>query len=122
MKIAPIYKEMKKYSDKFEPLIIHTAQHYDDEMSKVFFEDLTLSKPDINLGVGSASHAVQTAKIMIEFEKVRLVKRPDLIIVVGDVNSTLACSNVSSKLYIPVAHVEAGLRVSIALCLRKLTE
>jgi len=110
MKIASIYEEMKKYPDKFEPLIIHTEQHYDDKMSKIFFEDLCLPEPDVCLGVGSASHAVQTAKIMIEFEKELIKDSPDLVIVVGDVNSTLACSLVASKLLIPVAHVEAGLR------------
>ncbi|MBU0566638.1 UDP-N-acetylglucosamine 2-epimerase (non-hydrolyzing) [bacterium] len=110
MKIAPIWEEMKRYPDEIEPLIIHTGQHYDDVMSKVFFEDLSLPEPDIYLGVGSGSHAVQTAKIMIEFEKVLLEEQPDLIMVVGDVNSTLACSLVASKLLVPVAHVEAGLR------------
>jgi UDP-N-acetylglucosamine 2-epimerase (non-hydrolysing) len=110
MKIAPVYEELKKYPNKFHPLIVHTGQHYNNEMSKVFFDDLELPEPNIYLGVGSASHAVQTAKIMIEFEKVCLAQRPDLVMVVGDVNSTLACSIVASKLYIPVAHVEAGLR------------
>ncbi len=110
MKIAPIYEELRKYPDRFEPFIIHTGQHYDDEMSKVFFEDLKLPEPDIYLEIGSASHAVQTAKIMIEFEKAILKENPGLVVVVGDVNSTLACSLVSSKLLIPVAHVEAGLR------------
>src|SRR4030066_2428920 len=79
-------------------------------MSKVFFEDLEMPKPDFYLGVGSGSHAQQTANVMIEFEKVLLTEKPDLIIVVGDVNSTVACSLVASKLNIPVAHVEAGLR------------
>ena len=79
-------------------------------MSKVFFEDLELPKPDFYLGVGSGSHAVQTAKVMIEFEKVLIEEKPDLIIVVGDVNSTIACALTASKLGIKVAHVEAGLR------------
>jgi UDP-N-acetylglucosamine 2-epimerase (non-hydrolysing) len=108
-KIAPLYEIMKAGSF-FNPVIIHTGQHYDYGMSKIFFRDLTLPKPDIYLGVGSASHAVQTARIMVKFEEACLNKKPDLIIVVGDVTSTLACSMVASKLLIPVAHVEAGLR------------
>jgi len=110
MKIAPIWKEMKKYSDCFNPIIVHTGQHYDDKMSATFFKDLELPNPDIYLGVGSASHAVQTARIMVGFEKICLEKKPDLIIVVGDVNSTLACAIVASKLLSPLAHIEAGLR------------
>lgn len=110
MKIAPIWKEMKKYPDCFNPIIVHTGQHYDDKMSAIFFKDMELPNPDIYLGVGSGSHAVQTAKVMVEFEKVCLEKKPDLIIVVGDVNSTLACSIVASKLLSPLAHIEAGLR------------
>jgi len=109
MKIAPIYTEMKK-NKKFILIILHTGQHYDKNMSELFFRDLELSNPDIYLGVGSASHAVQTAKIMVRFEDVCLERKPDLVIVVGDVNSTLSCSIVSAKLHIPVAHVEAGLR------------
>jgi UDP-N-acetylglucosamine 2-epimerase (non-hydrolysing) len=117
MKIAPLIKEIERYNDNCEkdssaimPILVHTGQHYDDRMSKVFFEDLNLPKPDIDLGIGSASHAVQTAKIMIEFEKVCLNMKPDLVIVVGDVNSTMACSLVAVKLGIKVAHIEAGLR------------
>lgn len=117
MKIAPLIKEINRYNhqsinDRAEiiPLLVHTGQHYDDKMSKVFFEDLGLPKPDVDLGIGSASHAVQTAKIMIEFEQVCLETKPDLVIVVGDVNSTLACSLVAVKLGIKVAHIEAGLR------------
>jgi UDP-N-acetylglucosamine 2-epimerase (non-hydrolysing) len=117
MKIAPLIKEINQYNeyrDKEQPgiipILVHTGQHYDDRMSKVFFDDLGLPKPDIDLGIGSASHAVQTAKIMIEFEKICLEAKPDLVIVVGDVNSTLACSLVAVKLGIKVAHIEAGLR------------
>lgn len=109
MKIAPIQREMVKYPS-LHPVLVHTGQHYDEKMSKLFFDDLELPKPDIYLNVGSASHAVQTAKIMIEFEKVILNEKPDLIIVVGDVNSTMACSIVASKLNVKIAHVEAGLR------------
>jgi len=109
MKIAPLMKEFKKHSD-IEALLVHTGQHYDNEMSKVFFDDLDIPEPDINLEVGSRSHAVQTAEIMIRFEKVVLEKNPDLVVVVGDVNSTVACALVCSKLGIKVAHVEAGLR------------
>jgi UDP-N-acetylglucosamine 2-epimerase (non-hydrolysing) len=110
MKVAPIYGEMKRRPDEFEPKIVHTGQHYDAAMSDAFFEDLGLPKPDIYLGVGSASHAVQTAKIMIEFEPVVLSERPDWVLVVGDVNSTIACALVCAKLGVKVAHVEAGLR------------
>ena len=110
MKIAPLMKEFKKHIDQFEVLLVHTGQHYDFEMSEVFFRDLDIPKPDIHLNVGSASHAVQVAKVMIEFEQVLVKEKPDLIVVVGDVNSTLACSLVAAKLGIKVAHVEAGLR------------
>lgn len=109
IKVAPLHREFKKYPD-ITHRIIHTGQHYDDNMSKVFFEDLELPEPDLDLGIGSGSHGEQTGKIMIEFEKVVMAERPDLVIVVGDVNSSLACSLVSAKLLIPVAHVEAGLR------------
>jgi UDP-N-acetylglucosamine 2-epimerase (non-hydrolysing) len=109
MKIAPIIEEMKKYP-RLKPVLVHTGQHYDREMSKLFFDDLKLPPPDVYLGVGSASHATQTAKIMIEFEKVILRESPDLVIVVGDVNSTIACALTAVKFFIPVAHVEAGLR------------
>jgi len=108
MKVAPIIRELKK--NKLPFTLIHTGQHYDYEMSKIFFNDLEIPKPDIFLNVGSDSHAVQTAKIMIEFEKAILKENPSLIIVVGDVNSTIACSLVAKKLFIKIAHVEAGLR------------
>ena len=110
MKVAPIHKAFQKYNDSVKHLICHTGQHYDKKMSKIFFEDLEMPKPDFYLGVGSGSHAQQTANVMIEFERVLLTEKPDLIIVVGDVNSTVACSLVASKLNIKVAHVEAGLR------------
>jgi UDP-N-acetylglucosamine 2-epimerase (non-hydrolysing) len=110
MKVAPIHKAFVKYNIKINHLICHTGQHYDKKMSKIFFEDLEMPHPDFYLGVGSGSHAEQTANVMIEFEKVVLSEKPDLIIVVGDVNSTVACSLVASKLNIKVAHVEAGLR------------
>jgi len=110
IKIAPLNKEFSKYSHRVNHKICHTGQHFDEKMSKVFFNDLNLPEPDFYLGVGSGSHAVQTAKIMIEFEKVLLDEKPDLVCVVGDVNSTIACSIVASKLNIKIAHVEAGLR------------
>ena len=110
MKVAPIQRQMEKNRDTFDPALIHTGQHYDERMSQFFFNDLGLPEPDVFLGVGSGSHAEQTAKVMIEFEKVCLKYKPDLVLVVGDVNSTAACSLVASKLWIPVAHVEAGLR------------
>ena len=89
---------------------MHTGQHYDDEMSQVFFDDLDIPRPDVYLGVGSGSHAEQTARVMLAFEPVLLEQEPELVLVVGDVNSTLACTLVAAKLHIPVAHVEAGLR------------
>jgi len=115
MKIAPIVRALRpesreKRAKELSWMIIHTGQHYDYEMSQAFFDDLELPKPDFFLGAGSGSHAVQTAKIMVNFEKVCIDQRPDIVIVVGDVNSTLACSIVAKKLLIEVAHVEAGLR------------
>ncbi|MBI3006516.1 MAG: UDP-N-acetylglucosamine 2-epimerase (non-hydrolyzing) [Ignavibacteriales bacterium] len=110
MKVAPLHRAFQKYSDRIRHLIVHTGQHYDEAMSKVFFEDLELPHPDFYLGVGSWTHAQQTAKIMVEFEKVLVEHKPDLVVVVGDVNSTVACSLVSVKMGIAVAHVEAGLR------------
>jgi UDP-N-acetylglucosamine 2-epimerase (non-hydrolysing) len=109
MKIAPIVEAMKQ-APSLEPLLLHTGQHYDEGMSDVFFRDLGIPQPDIHLGVGSGSHAQQTARVMIEFERVCLEQKPDLIVVVGDVNSTMACTIVAAKLRIGVAHVEAGLR------------
>lgn len=110
MKVAPLIREVAKYSRKFAWKLLHTGQHYDRKMSGILFDDLALPKPDIYLGVGSGTHAKQTGKIMYEFEKVCSEKRPDLIVVVGDVNSTLACALAAAKLCIPLAHVEAGLR------------
>ena len=110
MKMAPIIEAMNQYPDKIKHLLVHTGQHYDEKMSQSFFVDLGMPKPDINLEVGSGSHAEQTARIMVEFEKVCLQERPDLVIVVGDVNSTMACTITAKKLGIQVAHVEAGLR------------
>ena len=109
VKIAPLLKEMKKHSE-IQSVLVHTGQHYDVNMSDVFFKDLEIPAPDYNLGVGSGSHSEQTAKIMIEFEKICLKEKPDLVLVVGDVNSTIACALVAKKMQIKVAHVEAGLR------------
>jgi UDP-N-acetylglucosamine 2-epimerase (non-hydrolysing) len=109
MKIAPIVEAMKQ-APSIDQLLLHTGQHYDEGMSDVFFRDLGIPQPDIHLGVGSGSHAQQTARVMVEFEKVCLEQKPDLIVVVGDVNSTMACTIVAAKLMISVAHVEAGLR------------
>ncbi|MDG1549584.1 MAG: UDP-N-acetylglucosamine 2-epimerase (non-hydrolyzing), partial [Candidatus Poseidoniaceae archaeon] len=108
MKIAPIYAELASRGQAL--ILLHTGQHYDDNMSKVFFDDLGMPKPDIYLGIGSGSHAYQTATVMIEFEKICQEKEPSMVVVVGDVNSTVACSIVCAKLTIPCAHVEAGLR------------
>ena len=109
MKVAPLHSAFKKYS-YITSKIVHTGQHYDERMSKVFFEQLGMPKPDYYLGVGSGSHAEVTAKVMVEFEKILLIEKPDLVIVVGDVNSTLACAIAAKKLNIKLAHVEAGLR------------
>ncbi len=108
MKIAPLYAELKRRGVK--QILLHTGQHYDKNMSKVFFEDLGMPEPDIYLGIGSGSHAEQTAKVMVEFEKVCIEHQPSMVVVVGDVNSTIACSIVAAKLWITSAHVEAGLR------------
>ena len=110
MKVAPIDRAFKKYSDTVEHLIIHTGQHYGAKMSDAFFQELEMPKPAVFLGISSGSHAEQTARIMVEFEKALLEVKPDLVIVVGDVNSTIACALTAVKLHIPVAHVEAGLR------------
>lgn len=109
MKIAPIYREALRHP-QVDGKIVHTGQHYDYEMSQAFFEDLELPAPHFFLDAGPGSHAVQTARIMVAFEEVCRKEEPDLVIVVGDVNSTLACSIVAKKLLIEVAHVEAGLR------------
>ncbi|MDR3610679.1 MAG: UDP-N-acetylglucosamine 2-epimerase (non-hydrolyzing) [Ignavibacteriaceae bacterium] len=109
MKIAPIHKEFTNHPE-IKHLICHTGQHYDKKMSEIFFTDLELPKPDFYLGVGSGTHAEQTAGIMIKFEKVLEKENPDLIIVVGDVNSTIACSLTAAKMGIKIAHIEAGLR------------
>lgn len=109
MKIAPLYHALKKEAWA-KPFIVHTGQHYDIDMSDAFFRDLGIPEPDINLEVGSGSHAEQTARVMMAFEPVCVQEKPDWVIVVGDVNSTMACALVASKLGIKVAHVEAGLR------------
>lgn len=120
MKVAPIYWAVQEHApERFQVELVHTGQHYDASMSDNFFRDLRLPAPDVNLGVGSGSHAVQTARIMTSFEQVLLERRPDVVLVVGDVNSTLACALVTAKLELPLAggtgrpllgHVEAGLR------------
>jgi UDP-N-acetylglucosamine 2-epimerase (non-hydrolysing) len=110
MKVAPVVEAMGRRAGEFAPLVVHTGQHYDARMSDAFFEDLGLPEPDVYLGVGSGSHAQQTAAVMQLFEPVLLRERPDWVLVVGDVNSTLACALVCSKLGVRVAHVEAGLR------------
>jgi UDP-N-acetylglucosamine 2-epimerase (non-hydrolysing) len=109
MKIAPLYHALK-YEDWAEPVIVHTGQHYDLNMSDVFFEDLGIPEPGIHLGVGSGSHAAQTGQVMMSYEKVLLEEKPDLVVVVGDVNSTMAATLAAVKLGIKTAHLEAGLR------------
>ena len=109
MKVAPLHREFLKYNE-VEHVIVHTGQHYDREMSGVFFQQLGLPEPERDLGVGSGSHGDMTGRIMISFEQTCVEIKPDLVVVVGDVNSTLACTLVGSKLHVPVAHVEAGIR------------
>ena len=117
MKVAPVIKCVRAYGAEgtqngaaLEYRLVHTGQHYDEKMSDIFFSDLGIPAPDINLGVGSGSHAIQTANVMAKFEPVCEQEAPDWVVVVGDVNSTMACTLVCSKLGIRVAHVEAGLR------------
>ena len=109
MKVAPLYHALVA-DGAFEARIVHTGQHYDPNMSAAFLEDLRLPEPDHHLNVGSGTHAEQTAGVMIEYEKICMTQRPDWIVVVGDVNSTVAATLVGTKLHIPVAHLEAGLR------------
>lgn len=110
MKIAPIVAEMRRRFSRITSLLVHTGQHYDDSMSESFFEELNIPRADVNLGVGSASHAQQTGRIMLALEPVLQDFKPDWVVVVGDVNSTMAATLVASKLLVRVAHVEAGLR------------
>jgi UDP-N-acetylglucosamine 2-epimerase (non-hydrolysing) len=110
MKIAPLYHALDEERDWCAPRIVHTGQHYDANMSDNFFRDLRLPPPHVSLGVGSGTHAQQTAGVMIEYEKVCMASRPDWVVVAGDVNSTVACSLAAAKLGIRVAHLEAGLR------------
>lgn len=109
IKIAPLDREFKKYPE-VKHLICHTGQHFDKNMSNIFFEQLGITSPAFNLGVSGGSHAKQVAMVMIAFEEVLIVEKPDLVVVPGDVNSTLAASLVASKLGIPIAHIESGLR------------
>jgi UDP-N-acetylglucosamine 2-epimerase (non-hydrolysing) len=109
MKVAPLYHALKA-TDWAEPVLVHTGQHYDRNMSDAILEDLGIPRPDFHLGVGSGSHAEQMGGVMIAYEKVCMEHRPDWIVVVGDVNSTAACAMVGAKLWIPVVHLEAGLR------------
>ena len=111
MKVAPVLHELRtNASDIFDALLVHTGQHYDKNMSDVFFSDLDMPSPDKFLGIGSGSHAEQTAKVMIEMEKLLAEEKPDLLVVAGDVNSTLAAAIVAAKAQVPLAHIESGLR------------
>ncbi|MEA1896860.1 MAG: UDP-N-acetylglucosamine 2-epimerase, partial [Bacteroidota bacterium] len=110
IKIAPIYRAFQKYGHIITHKICHTGQHFDKNMSKVFFEELEMPEPDFYLGVHGGTHSVQVAEIMLEFEKVLIQEKPDLILVPGDVNSTLAAALVASKLGVAIGHIEAGLR------------
>src|SRR4051812_4684346 len=110
MKIAPIAAELARRGDEFEHVLVHTGQHYDREMSEIFFEELGIGDPDFGLGVGSGSHAQQVAAVMERLEPVLLEAEPDVVLVPGDVNSTAAAALTASKLLVPIGHVEAGLR------------
>src|ERR1041384_4396987 len=110
MKVAPIVAAMNRRPNEFRHVLVHTGQHYDSAMSHAFFRDLEIPEPDIDLGVGSGSHAVQTAGVIQAFEPYVIHEKPDWVLVVGDVNSTVACALVCAKLDVKVAHVEAGLR------------
>jgi UDP-N-acetylglucosamine 2-epimerase (non-hydrolysing) len=110
MKVAPVYRALQKYPSEFSVRLIHTGQHYDEKMSDIFFRELEMPKPDIFLGVGSGRHGEQTGKIMTLYEKVLIAKNADLVLVVGDVNSTLACALTAVKVHIQVGHIEGGLR------------
>jgi UDP-N-acetylglucosamine 2-epimerase (non-hydrolysing) len=110
MKIAPIARQLSVLAPTWSQRIVHTGQHYDANMSDVFFRDLEIPEPEVHLGVGSGTHAEQTARVMLELDPFLESEKPDLLVVVGDVNSTLAATLVAVKRGIPVAHVEAGLR------------
>src|SRR5947208_15697849 len=110
MKVAPIVTAMNRRAKEFRHVLVHTGQHYEAAMSEAFFRDLEIPEPDIDLGVGSGSHALQTAGVIQAFEPYVIREKPDWVLVVGDVNSTVACALVCAKLGVKVAHVEAGLR------------
>jgi len=110
IKIAPLHKALVKYNNEIQHIICHTGQHFDEKMSDVFFNELEMPRPKYNLGISGGTHAHQTANIMLEFEKILIDENPDLVVVPGDVNSTLACSLVASKIGIKLAHIESGLR------------
>src|SRR6266508_5631182 len=110
MKVAPIAAELRRRSDEFEDVLVHTDQHYDRALSEIFLEELGVGEPDYALGVGSGSHAQQTARVRERLEPVLLEAEPDVVLVPGDVNSTMAAALTASKLLFPIGHVEAGLR------------
>ena len=110
MKMAPVHRALSLKKEYFTHLICHTGQHFEKHMSDIFFKELAIPTPNYNLGINSGSHALQTARVMVEFEKICQIENPDLIIVYGDINSTMACSIVAKKLQIQLAHVESGLR------------
>lgn len=110
MKIAPLWRELRRYPDEFDPILVHTGQHYDPAMSGVFIEDMELPAPEHSIAAGPGSNAEQTARIVVGIERICLETRPSLVVVVGDTTSTLACAVTAKKMDISVAHVEAGLR------------
>ena len=133
MKIAPFIRAIEKHNsnvevsqgaeagpgETVEHILVHTGQHYDHQMSQTFFDALNIPPPDIHLEVGSGSHAEQVGNTMITFEKVVLEEKPDWVVVVGDVNATLACSVTAKKLHVKCCHIEAGLRSAISPCQRR---
>src|SRR4051812_44535406 len=110
MKIDPILRAFERHGGRFVSKLVHSGQHYDDAMSKIFFDELGIRPPDVHLGVGSSNHGEQTAAVLVGIEKLLLADRPDVVVTVGDVNSTVAATLAAAKLQVPVAHVEAGLR------------
>ena len=119
MKAGPVIQELRRRQPTWPVRVIHTGQHYDDRLSGRFFEELELAQPDVHLGIGSGNQVSQVARTMLALEPEFAVQQPALVVVFGDVNSTLAGALTAAKMHIPVAHVEAGLRRSIARCRRK---
>ena len=119
IKAASIHRYLSSYDTNLREVIVHTGQHYDNNMSDVFFSELEISKPKYNLGIGGINQGAMTGRMIKEIEKISIIEKPDIILVYGDTNSTLAGAIVSSKMHIPLAHIEAGLKVLTIICLKK---